>query len=246
MTNFKNFGSIALSAALLTSQPQVRQKLHVHSCRAAAITCWTAPFGRVVGEVRGGESAHPRLGRPRKQITDWLEQSNGSRRSTRRRAPDWAGIDNDHTPSAAQAANNFLPPSIGRLAAQSGYKAVHNQRALARTRRPADARERSECRVKIDAFQVVKSGPSNTNLATITVRGVLLGVRSFERELAKQSHARQATRGGHNFGWRSCRDDVSAIAPRTWPDIYNEVRPAHQRLVVLDHEHSIAPVAHSH
>ena len=150
---------VASPAADVAGHVHVRQKVHFDREHAVPFARLAAPALDVEREPVAAVAAHPRIGQPGVQAAQRVEQPGVRGRGGRRRASDGRAVHRDdlvHVLPAGYAAGarggGFR---AGQRVVQRRQQRPADQRTLARTRHPADARQRSERQRDAHVFQVV-------------------------------------------------------------------------------------------
>ena len=234
---------VAPPAADVAGHVHVRQKVHFDREHAVPFARLAAPALDVERKPVAPVAAHPRIGQPGIQAAQRIEQPGVRGRGGRRRASDGRAVHRDdlvHVLPAGHAAGarggGFR---AGQRVVQRRQQRPANQRTLARTRHPADARQRSERQGDAHVFQIM--APDARQLEprcrgpAAARHGDLLraGQESPGNGFRGVSDVRERPRGAHPPSPFAClRAEIDHV-----------IRGADGLRVVFDDHDRIAPVA---
>ena len=158
----QSLGVIALAAARLALDPDIRKEVHFDSPLTVALTRLAAATRHVKAESPGRIAAELRLRQLGEELADQLERAGVGGGVARRRIAQRLLIDANDLVDMLQAFDFIVLTRHQRRAVQlASYAGVQNlvdQRALAAAAGAGDGRERSERDFDVDVFEVVVAG----------------------------------------------------------------------------------------
>ena len=237
---------VALALAHLARHVHVGKEVHLDPDRAVAPACLAASSLDVERETTGHVAAHPGLGRVGEQLSHMVEHAGVGGRVRPRGSPDGRLVDGDDLVEVADAVDAGVASRRGLGAVdvlhQRPVQDLVDQRRLARARHPGHAHEALQGDLHVDVGQIVLACAPDHQPGAVAAAADLR-----DRDLAA---ARQVLPGDGLLDFeepvqRPGVHDAPAVLARAGADVDDVVGDADGLLVVLDHDHGVAEVAHA-
>ncbi len=148
----------------------------------------------------------------------------------------WISLSTWLTPRQAGVRARLRPGGAQPPRQGLGQRLV-DQRALARSAHAGHANQRRQRHPRLDALEVVGRDALDHQRPRLGDAPSLLGQRN--RQLAAQVAAGHRVAVGGHFRRRAFGHDLAAVQARAGPDVDQVVGGAHDRFIVLDHQHRV-------
>ena len=243
--DFERFAVVAMPLALVTRHVDIGQELHFDADDAVALTGLAATALDVEGEAARLVAAGLGFGDGGEEVSDVGEESDVGGRVAARRAADGALIDVDDLVDVVDAGYGLvLAGTILGVVHQLGEAFVEHlddERGFAAAADAGDCDELAQRDAHVHILEVVLGGALDDDflaVAQATLGGHLNA--AFVAHVLR----REAIGAVDEVLLPGGADDVAAVLARARPHVDHEVGGADGVLVVFNHKHGIAQVAH--